>query len=149
MLTYNHGRPRSEVCDVECSFHRTHPATRGGGSGIPGRPDASIVNKGTITASSRGFAALVAPDARNSGTVTATLGTVPLAAGNSFTLDMYGDKLITLAVGDSIAAKVINVATGKRVPGGQRSAEPQQTGTTPSLTARSRYAKSRQRVTIR
>src|SRR5689334_16761069 len=51
--------------------------------------------------------------------LTATLGTVPLAAGNSFTLDMYGDKLITLAVGDSIAAKVINVATGKRVPGGQ------------------------------
>jgi hypothetical protein len=106
------------------------PSNQRGGSGIPGRPDASIVNKGTITASSRGFAALVAPDARNSGTVTATLGTVPLAAGNSFTLDMYGDKLITLAVGDSIAAKVINVATGKRVPGGQRSAEPQQTGTT-------------------
>ncbi len=59
---------------------------------IPGRPDASIVNKGTITA---------------------TLGTVALASGNSFTLDMYGDKLITLAVGDSIANKVIDVATGK------------------------------------
>src|SRR3982074_3831483 len=50
---------------------------------------------------------------RNSGTITATLGTVALASGNSFTLDMYGDKLITLAVGDSIASKVIDVATGK------------------------------------
>jgi hypothetical protein len=50
---------------------------------------------------------------RNSGTITATLGTVALASGNSFTLDMYGDKLITLAVGDSIANKVIDVATGK------------------------------------
>ena len=81
---------------------------------IPGRPDASIVNKGTITASSGGFAALVAPGVRNSGTITATLGTVALAVpGNSFTLDMYGDKLITLAVGDSIANKVIDVATGK------------------------------------
>jgi filamentous hemagglutinin family protein len=80
---------------------------------IPGRPDASIVNKGTITASSGGFAALVAPGVRNSGTITATLGTVALTSGNSFTLDMYGDKLITLAVGDSIANKVIDVATGK------------------------------------
>ena len=80
---------------------------------IPGRPDASIVNQGRITATSGGFAALVAPGVRNSGTITATLGTVALASGNSFTLDMYGDKLITLAVGDSIANKVIDVATGR------------------------------------
>src|SRR5256885_528204 len=64
---------------------------------IPGRPDASIVNQGRITATSGGFAALVAPSVRNSGTITATLGTVALASGNSFTLDLYGDKLITLA----------------------------------------------------
>ena len=80
---------------------------------IPGRPDASIVNQGRITATNGGFAALAAPGVRNSGTITATLGTVALAAGNSFTLDMYGDKLITLAVTDQIAAKVIDVATGK------------------------------------
>jgi filamentous hemagglutinin family protein len=80
---------------------------------IPGRPDASIVNQGRITATSGGFAALVAPGVRNSGTITATLGTVALASGNSFTLDMYGDKLIALAVGDQIASKVIDVATGK------------------------------------
>lgn len=80
---------------------------------IPGRPDASIVNQGRITATSGGFAALVAPGVRNSGTITATLGTVALTAGNSFTLDMYGDKLITLAVNDQIASKVIDVATGR------------------------------------
>src|SRR5215203_2060329 len=40
---------------------------------IPGRPDASIVNHGTITA---------------------TLGTVALGAANGFTLDLYGDRLI-------------------------------------------------------
>jgi filamentous hemagglutinin family protein len=80
---------------------------------IPGRPDASIVNQGRITAASGGFAALVAPGVRNSGTITATLGTVALASGNSFTLDMYGDKLITLAVNDQIASKVIDVATGR------------------------------------
>ena len=65
---------------------------------IPGRPDASIVNMGTITATSGGFAALVAPGVRNSGTITANLGTVALAAGNTFSLDFYGDKLITLGV---------------------------------------------------
>src|SRR5262244_3143902 len=80
---------------------------------IPGRPDASIVNQGRITATSGGFAALVAPGVRNTGTISATLGTVTLASGNSFTLDMYGDKLITLAVNDQIASKVIDVATGR------------------------------------
>ncbi len=80
---------------------------------IPGRPDASIVNLGTITAAEGGFAALVAPGVRNSGTISATLGTVALAAGNSFTLDFYGDKLITLAANDEITATVIDVATGK------------------------------------
>src|SRR6516162_1410267 len=80
---------------------------------IPGRPDASIVNQGRITAASGGFAALVAPGVRNSGTITATLGAVALVSGNSFTLDLYGDKLITLAVNDQIASKVIDVATGR------------------------------------
>jgi len=81
--------------------------------GIPGRPDASIVNLGNITAASGGFAALVAPGVRNSGTITATLGTVALSAGNVFNLDFYGDKLINLAVNDQIAATVKDVQTGK------------------------------------
>src|SRR4051812_17122971 len=80
---------------------------------IPGRPDASIVNKGTITATSGGFAALVAPGVRNTGTIAATLGTVALASGNSFTLDLYGDKLIQLSPSDQIANQVIDVSTGK------------------------------------
>src|SRR5262249_25984849 len=78
---------------------------------IPGRPDASIVNHGRITATSGGFAALVAPGVRNTGTISATLGTVALASGNTFTLDFYGDRLITLAVGDQIANQVIDVQT--------------------------------------
>jgi filamentous hemagglutinin family protein len=80
---------------------------------IPGRPDASVVNQGTITAQTGGFAALVAPGVRNSGTITATLGTVALASGNGFTLDFYGDKLITLGLNDAIAATVKDVATGQ------------------------------------
>jgi len=82
---------------------------------IPGNPAASIVNLGSITATSGGFAALVAPGVRNSGTITATLGTVSLAAGNAFTLDFYGDRLITLAVNDQIASQVVDVETGKPI----------------------------------
>ena len=70
---------------------------------FPAAPDASIVNMGTITATSGGFAALVAPGVRNSGTITANLGTVTLASGNTFSLDFYGDKLVQLGVGDQIA----------------------------------------------
>src|SRR5262245_46733590 len=80
---------------------------------VAGRPDASIVNMGHITATSGGFAALVAPGVRNSGTITATLGTVALASGNSFTLDLYGDRLIQLSPSDQIANQVIDVATGR------------------------------------
>jgi filamentous hemagglutinin family protein len=80
---------------------------------IPGLPNASIVNLGKITATNGGFAALVAPGVRNSGTITATLGTVSLAAGNAFTLDFYGDRLITLAVNDRIASAVKDVQTGE------------------------------------
>src|SRR5512140_1949289 len=80
---------------------------------IPGRPDASIVNLGNITATNGGFAALVAPGVRNAGVITANLGNVALASGNGFTLDFYGDKLITLQVGDEIKNKVIDVATGQ------------------------------------
>src|SRR3989344_7707478 len=80
---------------------------------IPGRPDASVVNQGTITAQNGGFAALVAPGVRNSGTITARLGRVALASGNGFSLDFYGDRLITLGVNDSIVATVRDVATGQ------------------------------------
>jgi filamentous hemagglutinin family protein len=80
---------------------------------IPGNPAASIVNQGTITAATGGFAALVAPGVRNDGVITAKLGTVALASGNGFTLDPYGDNLIKLQPSDSIAGQVMDVATGQ------------------------------------
>jgi filamentous hemagglutinin family protein len=80
---------------------------------IPGRPDASIVNQGKITATSGGFAALVAPGVRNSGIITANLGTITLASGNTFNLDFYGDRLIQLGMSDQIAGQVKDVATGQ------------------------------------
>lgn len=81
----------------------------------PGNPSASIVNEGSISIADYGLAAFVAPGVRNSGVITARMGRVALAAGNTFTLDLYGDDLIRLQVGDEIAAEVIDVATGEPV----------------------------------
>ncbi len=61
-----------------------------------GNPNASVENHGTITVSDAGLAALVAPTVKNSGTITANLGRVNLGAGDTFTLDLYGDGLINL-----------------------------------------------------
>jgi hypothetical protein len=46
-------------------------------------------------------------------TAPALLGGEEGPCPTSLTLDMYGDKLITLAVNDQIASKVIDVATGR------------------------------------
>ena len=64
----------------------------------PGRPDARILNQGTITAKEAGLVGFVAPNVENDGVITATLGKVTLASGDTFTLDMAGDKLIEVAV---------------------------------------------------
>lgn len=61
-------------------------------------PGASIVNDGTITVKQTGLAALVAPQVVNHGLITAKLGHVILAGAETFTLDLYGDHLISLDV---------------------------------------------------
>ena len=63
-----------------------------------GHPDARIINNGNITISGAGLASLVAPSVANAGTITARLGTVVLAGAKTATLDLYGDKLVTLNV---------------------------------------------------
>ena len=45
--------------------------------------------------------------------ISARLGTVALASGNGFSLDLYGDSLIKLQPGDAISAQVRDVMTGQ------------------------------------
>ena len=71
--------------------------------------NAVIVNRGEITAHAGGLVALVAPGVENSGVIRAELGRVVLASGNRFTLDLFGDKLITFAVDDKVAARLTDV----------------------------------------
>lgn len=80
---------------------------------IPGDPSASVVNLGVITVDDGGFAALVAPGVRNDGIITARLGKIGLASGNGFSLDLYGDSLIKLALSDEVSGEIIDVATGE------------------------------------
>ena len=58
----------------------------------------AIVNKGTLTAGSGGYIGLLAPEVINKGVITATLGTVALAAGEAVTLDFSGDGLVGISV---------------------------------------------------
>jgi filamentous hemagglutinin family protein len=80
---------------------------------IPGKPAASIVNQGNISIADHGIGAFVAPAVRNSGVINARLGTLGLAAANAFTLDMYGDDLISLELDDALEGEVIDVSTGE------------------------------------
>jgi filamentous hemagglutinin family protein len=75
-----------------------------------GAGTATIVNAGTITVAEGGMVALVAPGVRNSGTITARLGTIELASATHFTLDLYGDDLVRLALGDSVAGALVDTS---------------------------------------
>lgn len=58
----------------------------------------SIVNQGSIIAAQHGLVALLGSNVTNTGLVQAELGSIALGAGNTFTLDFYGDQLLNFSV---------------------------------------------------
>ncbi|NVK73912.1 MAG: filamentous hemagglutinin N-terminal domain-containing protein, partial [Oceanospirillaceae bacterium] len=54
----------------------------------------NILNQGTLTATQKGYIALLAPEVRNDGVISATLGTALLAAGNKVTLSLNSGSLL-------------------------------------------------------
>jgi filamentous hemagglutinin family protein len=77
----------------------------------PGSPTAKIINNGAITAADEGLVNLVAPGVENNGVITATLGKVNLASGDSFTLDLANDGLLQVAVADdSLTEQIVSNA---------------------------------------
>ena len=64
--------------------------------------NASVVNEGDLSIADRGLAALVAPSVRNSGIIHAKLGRVALGGANSFTLDFWGDGLLSFGAGSAV-----------------------------------------------
>lgn len=67
----------------------------------------AVVNRGEIRAADGGYIALLAPEVRNEGVLTARLGTVALGAGEQMTLDMDGDGLLRLAVNEADRKSVV------------------------------------------
>jgi filamentous hemagglutinin family protein len=65
--------------------------TNSGGNG-------SVVNQGTMTAANGGYLALLAPEVRNEGVMTASLGTALLAAGNKVTLNLDNGSLLGYSI---------------------------------------------------
>lgn len=69
----------------------------------------TIVNAGNITVADGGIAALVAPAIKNTGVIAARVGTIELASATRFTLDLFGDDLVRVAVGDAINTALTDV----------------------------------------
>ena len=74
----------------------------------PGSPDARIEHYGTLTVKEAGMVAMVAPHVRNDGLIVAEKGTVALASGDSATVDLYGDGLLSLAVSDQVVSQAVS-----------------------------------------
>jgi filamentous hemagglutinin family protein len=68
-----------------------------------GSAPASVINQGSLTAASGGSVALLGGQVSNSGTITAQLGTVALAAGSAMTLDFQGNRLLNVQVDEAAA----------------------------------------------
>ena len=67
----------------------------------------SILNQGTLTAAEGGLVALLGTDLQNDGVISARLGTVALAAGETATLSFGSDSLFSVAVDQATVATLI------------------------------------------
>jgi hypothetical protein len=85
----------------------------------PGDPDAAIVNEGNITAGQAGLVGFVAPNVINDGIITAKLGMVQLASGDTATVDFYGDGLMEVAVSDQVKSQIVSNAGLIEADGGK------------------------------
>ena len=79
----------------------------------------TVHNEGTLTAALGGYIALLAPTVRNQGVVVAKLGTVAMAAGETFNLQIEGgSKLVGLEVRASTIASLVDNGLAVQAPGG-------------------------------
>ena len=74
---------------------------------VPSSDGAALVtNHGELRVMDGGLIALVAPGVENSGAVYARLGKVSMASARTFTLDLYGDELVQLAIDGQTAQQI-------------------------------------------
>jgi filamentous hemagglutinin family protein len=63
-----------------------------------GSSNAAVANRGEIRASEGGYVALLGRTVSNEGAITATLGSIALAAGDKITLNFGGDSLVDVSI---------------------------------------------------
>jgi len=81
-----------------------------------GAAGATVDNQGSITAKDGGLVALVAPNVKNSGVITARKGTVILGGAQGASLDLYGDGLVNFAItGESGGNNAVEVTSSGKV----------------------------------
>ncbi|NBW25764.1 MAG: filamentous hemagglutinin N-terminal domain-containing protein, partial [Betaproteobacteria bacterium] len=79
----------------------------------------TVHNEGTLTAALGGYIALLAPTVRNQGVAVARMGTVAMAAGETFTLQIDGASALTgLEVTASTVASLVDNGLAVQAPGG-------------------------------
>ena len=81
--------------------------------------DGAITLEGTINVADAGLAAFVSPNVSNSGVINAKLGTVAFAAGETVTLDLYGDGLVEIAVDGELADALLETTGEINAEGGR------------------------------
>lgn len=85
----------------------------------PGKPDAAIINNGTINIGQAGLGGLVAPHVENNGVIRAQLGKIALASGDIATVDFAGDGLIKVEVSDAVSTQLVKNTGTLSASGGQ------------------------------
>jgi large exoprotein involved in heme utilization and adhesion len=85
----------------------------------PGDKEAAVVLSGSIKVAAEGMVGVVAPKVVHTGVIEAKLGKVQMSGAEVATIDLYGDGILEIAVGDAISPSVINsgaiLAAGGRI----------------------------------
>ena len=79
----------------------------------------SVVNQGALTAAEGGYVALLAPEVRNQGVISATLGTALLAAGDKVTLNLNNGSLLGYSIDQGSLNALIDNQQLIKANGGQ------------------------------
>ncbi|WVN40957.1 MBG domain-containing protein [beta proteobacterium MWH-UniP1] len=78
----------------------------------------SVVNEGQIKAALNGYIALLAPEVRNEGVIVAQMGTVALAAGEAFELNINDKSLAGIRVEPATIKTLVENKHAVHAPGG-------------------------------
>ncbi|MFM2067638.1 MAG: hypothetical protein RLZZ584_2547, partial [Pseudomonadota bacterium] len=98
-----------DISDADFAAGRLKFAGRGG----------LVRNEGSLSADQGGYIAMLGGQVDNSGTISARLGSVQLAAGTAATLDFNGDGLLSLALDAGAARALVDNSGVITADGGQ------------------------------